>query len=142
MESKPLESMAGSGDITPTALQLPGDMFRKDPRAFTAQPMSIPPLAPPTPPDLIPKDSPEAQMRSMLNQQTSKEERFEKARHQTLAALDQAIKRDSFISSHTKESPQLKGREIPSQDSVDEYDVVCTDKDVATLSLEKGTDKF
>jgi hypothetical protein len=142
MQSKPLELITGSGDLTPRALQIPGDMFRKDPQAFTAQPMSNPPLAPPTPPDLIPKDSPEAQMRSMLNQQTSKEERFEKARHETLAALDQAIKRDSFISSLTKESPQLKGREIPSQDSVDEFDVVCTDKYAATLSLEKGTEKF
>jgi hypothetical protein len=142
MQNKPLESMAESGEITPRALQIPGDMFRKDRGAFTTQLMSITPLAPPTPPDIIPKDSLEAEIMSMLNKQTNKEEHFEKARHETMAALDQAIKRDSFISRHTKETPPLKPREIPFQDSVDELDVVCTDKDIPTLSLEKGSENF
>jgi hypothetical protein len=47
---------------------------------------------------MIPKDSPEAEIRSMLNQKTSKEERFEKAKDKTMAALDEALKRDSFMS--------------------------------------------
>jgi hypothetical protein len=143
MQNPKSESMAESVGITRKATLTCGAEFRKNQRSSSTTPILITPLAPRTPAEIIPKDSPEAEIRGMLNQKTSKEERFEKAKDETMAALDEAIKRDSFMSHQKKKTSPIISREITSQESIDEFDIVCTEKDVQLKSpqIDTGTEK-